>query len=256
MRTFISTPKACAHLDDKRTGAFRAEGLLYGCHCCFSGLRKVRLYFCRRKSLRAQVASCPSLACCTSFTVSVFCFYQATSKKTKRKRSTSEDSNKVTLDMFNCPPYFSNIFKYPQAGRTDETSRALEQKREMVDQIQDMQRKVKNEQIGKAQNKLLLLTLSRCNSILQPSLARSIAMPSATLQKYFVSNVNHPRITLKIIPLIGEMPVLISHSTGTLDITRDMTRQYKGMQEELLNRINQLEGTIQARTCAYACARV
>lgn len=32
---------------------------------------------------------------------------------------------------------------------------------------------------------------------------------------------------------------------GTLDITRDMTRQYKGMQEELLNRINQLEGTIQ-----------
>ncbi|CBJ27956.1 conserved unknown protein [Ectocarpus siliculosus] len=33
---------------------------------------------------------------------------------------------------------------------------------------------------------------------------------------------------------------------GTLDITRDMTRQYKGMQEELLNRINQLEGTIQA----------
>lgn len=34
---------------------------------------------------------------------------------------------------------------------------------------------------------------------------------------------------------------------GTLDITRDMTRQYKGMQEELLNRINQLEGTIQVR---------
>lgn len=34
------------------------------------------------------------------------------------------------------------------AGRTDETSRALEQKREMVDQIQEMQRKVKNEQIG------------------------------------------------------------------------------------------------------------
>eukprot|EP00903_Cladosiphon_okamuranus_P021503 g19768.t1 len=66
------------------------------------------------------------------------------------------------------------------AGRTDETSRALEQKREMVDQIQEMQRKVENEQIG------------------------------------------------------------------TLDITRDMTRQYKGMQEELLNRINQLEGTIQA----------
>eukprot|EP00752_Nemacystus_decipiens_P012590 g11150.t1 len=66
------------------------------------------------------------------------------------------------------------------AGRTDETSRALEQKREMLDQIQEMQRKVKNEQ------------------------------------------------------------------SGTLDITRDMTRQYKGMQEELLNRINQLEGTIQA----------
>ncbi|CAM9463324.1 unnamed protein product [Chrysoparadoxa australica] len=31
-----------------------------------------------------------------------------------------------------------------------------------------------------------------------------------------------------------------------LDITQDMTRQYKGMQEELLNRINQLEGGIQA----------
>lgn len=37
-------------------------------------------------------------------------------------------------------------------------------------------------------------------------------------------------------------------SVGTLDITRDMTRQYKGMQEELLNRINQLEGTIQVIT--------
>ncbi|CAN0005531.1 unnamed protein product [Scytosiphon promiscuus] len=66
------------------------------------------------------------------------------------------------------------------AGRSDETSRALEQKREMVDQIKEMQQKVHNEQ------------------------------------------------------------------TGTLDITRDMTRQYKGMQEELLNRINQLEGAIQA----------
>lgn len=39
---------------------------------------------------------------------------------------------------------------------------------------------------------------------------------------------------------------------GTLDITRDMTRQYKGMQEELLNRINQLEGTIQVCTCKNA----
>lgn len=36
-----------------------------------------------------------------------------------------------------------------------------------------------------------------------------------------------------------------SNYKGTLDITRDMTRQYKGMQEELLNRINQLEGAIQ-----------
>lgn len=35
------------------------------------------------------------------------------------------------------------------AGRSDETSRALEQRREMVDQIQEMQRKVKDEQIGK-----------------------------------------------------------------------------------------------------------
>eukprot|EP00953_Heterococcus_sp_UTEX-ZZ885_P015559 8759-Heterococcus_DN1.PRE.1 len=34
-------------------------------------------------------------------------------------------------------------------------------------------------------------------------------------------------------------------SEGAYDITRDMTRQYKGMQEELLNRINQLEGSIQ-----------
>ncbi|CAM9298078.1 unnamed protein product [Phaeothamnion confervicola] len=31
---------------------------------------------------------------------------------------------------------------------------------------------------------------------------------------------------------------------GTFVITQDMTRQYKGMQEELLNRINQLERTI------------
>ena len=44
-------------------------------------------------------------------------------------------------------------------------------------------------------------------------------------------------------------------SEGTLDITRDMTRQYKGMQEELLNRINQLEGTIQVRTSKWKCIR-
>merc|ERR550514_2459053 len=31
---------------------------------------------------------------------------------------------------------------------------------------------------------------------------------------------------------------------GTFDITQDMTRQYKGMQEELLNRVNTLENTI------------
>ena len=31
---------------------------------------------------------------------------------------------------------------------------------------------------------------------------------------------------------------------GTLEITKDMTRQYKGMQEELLNRVNTLENTI------------
>lgn len=43
--------------------------------------------------------------------------------------------------------------------------------------------------------------------------------------------------------------LFVACSVGTLDITRDMTRQYKGMQEELLNRINQLEGTIQV------CAR-
>lgn len=54
-------------------------------------------------------------------------------------------------------------------------------------------------------------------------------------------------------PVYCELPTMTKggrHScssgiTGTLDITRDMTRQYKGMQEELLNRINQLEGTIQ-----------
>lgn len=52
-----------------------------------------------------------------------------------------------------CPNFLDN-FSIPHiilAGRTDETSRALEQKREMVDQIQEMQRKVKNEQIGKEQ---------------------------------------------------------------------------------------------------------
>lgn len=31
---------------------------------------------------------------------------------------------------------------------------------------------------------------------------------------------------------------------GTMEITKDMTRQYKGMQEELLNRVNTLENTI------------
>ena len=31
---------------------------------------------------------------------------------------------------------------------------------------------------------------------------------------------------------------------GTMEITRDMTRQYKGMQEELLNRVNALENAI------------
>merc|ERR1712072_1116819 len=31
---------------------------------------------------------------------------------------------------------------------------------------------------------------------------------------------------------------------GTFEITQDMTRQYKGMQEELLNRVNTLENTI------------
>jgi len=31
---------------------------------------------------------------------------------------------------------------------------------------------------------------------------------------------------------------------GTFHITQDMTRQYKGMQEELLNRVNTLETTI------------
>lgn len=44
------------------------------------------------------------------------------------------------------------------------------------------------------------------------------------------------------------LPLFPLDSVGTLDITRDMTRQYKGMQEELLNRINQLEGTIQVIT--------
>ncbi|CAM9917781.1 unnamed protein product [Discosporangium mesarthrocarpum] len=66
------------------------------------------------------------------------------------------------------------------ADRTDETSRAVAEKREMVGHLENMQQRVEDEQ------------------------------------------------------------------NGTLEITRDMTRQYKGMQEELLNRINQLEGTIQA----------
>lgn len=36
----------------------------------------------------------------------------------------------------------------PKADRTDETSRALEQKRKMIAQIQDMERKVESEQNG------------------------------------------------------------------------------------------------------------
>lgn len=39
-------------------------------------------------------------------------------------------------------------FLHRPAGRSDETNRALESKREMVNQIQDMQRKVENEQNG------------------------------------------------------------------------------------------------------------
>jgi hypothetical protein len=35
-----------------------------------------------------------------------------------------------------------------------------------------------------------------------------------------------------------------SEQQGTFEITQDMTRQYKGMQEELLNRVNTLENTI------------
>jgi phosphate uptake regulator len=42
-------------------------------------------------------------------------------------------------------------------------------------------------------------------------------------------------------------------SEGAYDITRDMTRQYKGMQEELLNRINQLEGSIQVCVACVVC---
>lgn len=36
------------------------------------------------------------------------------------------------------------------ADRTDETNRALEQKREIMEQMQEMQRQVKNEQSGEA----------------------------------------------------------------------------------------------------------
>ncbi|KAG5176735.1 hypothetical protein JKP88DRAFT_202931 [Tribonema minus] len=43
---------------------------------------------------------------------------------------------------------------------------------------------------------------------------------------------------------------------GEFAITRDMTRQYKGMQEELLNRINQLEGVIQALQDSLENARM
>jgi DNA repair exonuclease SbcCD ATPase subunit len=38
---------------------------------------------------------------------------------------------------------------------------------------------------------------------------------------------------------------LEDNQRGTFEITQDMTRQYKGMQEELLSRINNLEETIQ-----------
>lgn len=50
------------------------------------------------------------------------------------------------------PPYF--LFSIVEAGRSDETSRALEQKREMVEQIKDMQRKVQNEQTGETENRI------------------------------------------------------------------------------------------------------
>ena len=35
---------------------------------------------------------------------------------------------------------------------------------------------------------------------------------------------------------------------ATIDLTRDMTRQYKGMQDDLLNKINAREKTIQELT--------
>lgn len=42
----------------------------------------------------------------------------------------------------------------------------------------------------------------------------------------------------------------------TLEITRDMTRQYKGMQEELLNRVNGLENTITEMKDQLELARI
>eukprot|EP00611_Tribonema_gayanum_P031977 TRINITY_DN9388_c0_g1_i1.p1 TRINITY_DN9388_c0_g1~~TRINITY_DN9388_c0_g1_i1.p1 ORF type:complete len:203 (+),score=79.23 TRINITY_DN9388_c0_g1_i1:885-1493(+) len=58
----------------------------------------------------------------------------------------------------------------------------------------------------------------------------------------------------------GEVAVLqkrLEEATqDTFEITRDMTRQYKGMQEELLNRINQLEGVIQALQDSLENARM
>ena len=49
----------------------------------------------------------------------------------------------LCVDMFHLLQHSSHV-----ADRTDETSRALEQKRDMVGQVQDMQRKVRDEQIG------------------------------------------------------------------------------------------------------------
>ena len=46
------------------------------------------------------------------------------------------------------PPTPTFVARVYVADRTDETNRALEQKRDMVGQVQDMQRKVKDEQIG------------------------------------------------------------------------------------------------------------
>lgn len=58
-----------------------------------------------------------------------------------------------------CETPLGLVAVHAAADRTDETNRALESKREMVDHIQDMQRRVENEQSGEAMVELAVLVL-------------------------------------------------------------------------------------------------